>query len=100
MMDENFTATRSASKHRYSHTIFTKVKISVPHILTDKLFLYLTKPYYRDRQGSEILVHMFLTLALGGSEWSASQPCHFTPRERTVPLKQEAGRAAELVCML
>jgi hypothetical protein len=23
-----------------------------------------------------------LTLALDGGEWSASHPCHFTPRER------------------
>jgi hypothetical protein len=28
-------------------------------------------------------IHIFLTSALAGGEWSASRPCRFTPRERT-----------------
>jgi hypothetical protein len=31
--------------------------------------------------GVEVYIHIFLTLALVGGEWSASCPCHFTPRE-------------------
>jgi hypothetical protein len=33
--------------------------------------------------GVEIQLHAFLTSALDGSEWSASCPGHFIPRERT-----------------
>jgi hypothetical protein len=33
--------------------------------------------------GVDIQNHVFLTLALVGSEWSASRPCRFTPSERT-----------------
>jgi hypothetical protein len=31
----------------------------------------------------DLMIHIFLTLVLGGSEWSASCPGHFTPMERT-----------------
>jgi hypothetical protein len=33
--------------------------------------------------GVDVQIHIFLTLALAGGEWSASHPAHFTPRERT-----------------
>jgi hypothetical protein len=33
--------------------------------------------------GVDIQIHIFLTLALFGGEWSASRPCRFTPGERT-----------------
>jgi hypothetical protein len=29
--------------------------------------------------GVEVLIHVFLTSALDGGEWSASRPCRFTP---------------------
>jgi hypothetical protein len=29
--------------------------------------------------GVDMQIHVFLTLALVGHEWSASGPCHFTP---------------------
>jgi hypothetical protein len=32
--------------------------------------------------GVDVYIHIFLTLALTGGEWSASGPCRFTPRER------------------
>jgi hypothetical protein len=31
--------------------------------------------------GVKVELHIFLTLALDGGEWSASCPSHFTPRE-------------------
>jgi hypothetical protein len=33
--------------------------------------------------GMDVQIHIFLTLALVGGEWSNSCPCHFTPGERT-----------------
>jgi hypothetical protein len=36
------------------------------------------------------MIHVFLTLALAGGEWSASHPIHFIPR---VPIRQESGCA-------
>jgi hypothetical protein len=30
----------------------------------------------------DVQIHIFLTWALVGGEWSASRPCHFTPGER------------------
>jgi hypothetical protein len=32
--------------------------------------------------GADVYIHIFLTLALAGSEWSASRPHCFTPGER------------------
>jgi hypothetical protein len=32
--------------------------------------------------GVDVLIHIFLTSALVGGEWSASRPCRFTPGER------------------
>jgi hypothetical protein len=32
--------------------------------------------------GVDVEVHIFLTSALAGGEWSASRPCRFTPEER------------------
>ena len=46
----------------------------------DKLFLCTT---WRHLRGMGIYVHLLLSLALGGSEWSASCPNHLTPRERS-----------------
>jgi hypothetical protein len=31
--------------------------------------------------GVDVLIHIFLTWALAGGEWSASRPCRFTPGE-------------------
>jgi hypothetical protein len=31
----------------------------------------------------DVDIHIFLTSALAGGEWSASRPCRFTPWERT-----------------
>jgi hypothetical protein len=33
-------------------------------------------------KGVDVWIHIFLTSALAGGEWSASHPCRFTPRER------------------
>jgi hypothetical protein len=33
--------------------------------------------------GVEVQIHIFLTSALVGGEWSDSRPCRFTPGERT-----------------
>jgi hypothetical protein len=32
--------------------------------------------------GVDVQIHIFLTSALVGGEWSASRPGHFTPREK------------------
>jgi hypothetical protein len=32
--------------------------------------------------GVDVWIHIFLTSALAGGEWSASRPCLFTPKER------------------
>jgi hypothetical protein len=32
-------------------------------------------------RGMEVWLHVFLTSALDGGEWSVSRPCRFTPRE-------------------
>jgi hypothetical protein len=45
-----------------------------------KLFLGLTKHYAMKAYGGlGVLIHIFLILALGGGEWSASRPGRFTP---------------------
>jgi hypothetical protein len=33
--------------------------------------------------GVDVYIHVFLTSALAGGEWSASRPCRFTPEEIT-----------------
>jgi hypothetical protein len=33
--------------------------------------------------GVDVYIHVFLTSAVVGGEWSASRPCRFTPEERT-----------------
>jgi len=46
----------------------------------------------------EVHFYAFLTLALGGGEWSASYCSQFTPREKVlVPIGQEAGWDPEMV---
>jgi hypothetical protein len=56
------------------------------HIMGDlkvKLSLCLTKHHaMKTYWGVEAYLHAFLTQALDGSEWSASSPGSFTPRER------------------
>jgi hypothetical protein len=43
-------------------------------------------------------MHVFLTSALVGAEWSASRPCHFNPCERhPAAIAQEVGWAPEPV---
>jgi hypothetical protein len=32
--------------------------------------------------GADVSIHIFLTSALGGGEWSASRPGRFTPEKR------------------
>jgi hypothetical protein len=32
--------------------------------------------------GVDVKIHVFLTSAPAGGEWSALRPCHFTPGER------------------
>jgi hypothetical protein len=32
--------------------------------------------------GVDVQIHIFLTSALAGGEWSASHPCRFNPGER------------------
>jgi hypothetical protein len=34
--------------------------------------------------GVDVQIYIFLTSALAGDEWSASRPCRFTPKERTL----------------
>jgi hypothetical protein len=34
--------------------------------------------------GVEVYIHVFLTLALDGGEWSASRPGHFTPSTHSI----------------
>jgi hypothetical protein len=42
--------------------------------------------------GMDVQIHVFLTLALAGGEWSASWPGHFTLGEKApVPAGQEVG---------
>jgi hypothetical protein len=36
-------------------------------------------------RGVHVYMHIFLTSALVGGDWSASVPGHFTPRERASP---------------
>jgi hypothetical protein len=48
-----------------------------------KLSLCLIKHYAMKAYGGvEVYIHVFLTSALVGGEWSASRPCRFTPGER------------------
>jgi hypothetical protein len=50
---------------------------------TVKLSLHLTKHHtMKTYCGVEVQIHAFLTSALDGGEWSASQPGHFNRRER------------------
>jgi hypothetical protein len=38
--------------------------------------------------GVDVQIHIFLSLALVGCEWSVSRPCRFTPGEKPpVPIK-------------
>jgi hypothetical protein len=40
----------------------------------------------------DVEIHIFLTSALVGGEWSASRHCRFTPGEKApVPIGYEAG---------
>jgi hypothetical protein len=32
----------------------------------------------------DVYIHIFLTSALAGGEWSASCPCHFMPRKKAL----------------
>jgi hypothetical protein len=42
--------------------------------------------------GVDVQIHIFLTSALVGGEWSASRPCHFTPgKEAPAPIGYEVG---------
>jgi hypothetical protein len=41
--------------------------------------------------GVDVQIHVFLTSALIGGEWSASRPCRFTHRERTPDIHSIGG---------
>jgi hypothetical protein len=41
--------------------------------------------------GVDVWIHILLSSALVGGEWSASRPCHFTPRERTLGTDWKGG---------
>jgi hypothetical protein len=43
--------------------------------------------------GVDVQIHIFLTSALAGGEWSASRPCRFTPGERAPSTHWEDPRA-------
>jgi hypothetical protein len=51
--------------------------------------------------GVDVQIHVSLTSALAGGEWSASRPGRFTPgKEPPVPIGKEAGWAPEPVWTL
>jgi hypothetical protein len=57
--------------------------ISLRSLLIFKLSLCLTKHHaMKTYWGVEVWLYTFLTSALDGGEWSASQPGRFTPNER------------------
>jgi hypothetical protein len=58
-----------------------------------KLSLYLIskKLWHEDVWGSGGTGSSFLTLALEGGEWSASRPCHSTPKERVPGIDWEGS---------
>jgi hypothetical protein len=56
-----------------SPCIYIKIKLSL--CLTN---YYAMKAYV----GVDVQIHIFLTSALAGGEWSASRPGRFTPGER------------------
>jgi hypothetical protein len=61
------------------HWTDTQCKVNV------KLSLCLIKHYAMKAYGGvDIWIHIFLTLAIVGSEWSASRPCCFHPQERPI----------------
>jgi hypothetical protein len=41
--------------------------------------------------GVDVEIHIFLTLALVGGEWSASRPCRFTPGESALGIHWIGG---------
>jgi hypothetical protein len=41
--------------------------------------------------GVDVQIHIFLTLALAGGEWSVSGPCRFTPPGETAPCTHWIG---------
>jgi hypothetical protein len=61
------------------YTVNVEVKV--------KLSLCLTKHHAMKSYGSmEVQLHAFLTLAQGGSEWSASHTDHFTTPGEKAPV--------------
>jgi hypothetical protein len=53
-------------------------RLAVGRKLAHSLTHYAIKTY----GGADAQIHVFLTLALVGSEWSVSRPCNFTQGER------------------
>jgi hypothetical protein len=39
----------------------------------------------------DVYIHIFLTTAVAGGEWSASRPCRFTPGERAPGIRWTGG---------
>jgi hypothetical protein len=63
------------------HFLPLRSKYSAQHSVL-KLSLRLTKYHAKKTYWVSVYLHAFLTLALGGGEWSASRPGRFTSGER------------------
>jgi hypothetical protein len=63
----------------YLFLIEEKVKLGQLYIVLNLIKYYAMKEY----RGVDVYIHIVLTSALAGGEWSASLPGHFTPREIT-----------------
>ena len=69
----------------YETYVFTKsLAAHSVRLIKVKYKLTLSKTW-RHRRGVAIMLHSFLTLVLGGVEWSAAFPKSFTRWERTPP---------------
>jgi hypothetical protein len=72
----------SSSEFKYGGAMSSwKKRVNCPCAKLNKR--YAMKAY----EGVDILIHIFLTSALVGGEWSASRPCRFSPgKELPVPI--------------
>jgi hypothetical protein len=49
--------------------------------------------------GVDVYIHVFLTSALIGGEWSASRPGRFTPREKAPGTRWMGDRVGSSTCL-